>query len=83
MDRSNVTVVGFSFLGSPVSLIPGSSSVLLVVQTSSPVYTSGTASIIDGSAVAGVATYAPTPEPATLTVLAIGIAGVLFRRRQA
>lgn len=90
MDRSTAgDVVGFSFtpvlLGSG-AVIPGSSSALLVIQTNAVGFASTNAYLIDGS-VATVTSFAPapgagTPEPATLSIAALGGAALLFRRRR-
>jgi len=64
------------------SLVPGGSSPILVIQTSSQVYDIGNASIIDG-ATASVPTYTPlaVPEPTTLALSALGILALAARRK--
>jgi hypothetical protein len=84
VDRSlGGSVVGFSFLGLPFgagTLLPGQFSALLVVQTNSVLYVPSYASVIDGS-VSSVSSFAPLPEPATLSALALGGLALLGRRR--
>lgn len=74
-------VIGFSFIGPPLgagTLVPGSTSALLVVQTNAPAFVPTFASVIDGSVVS-VATFAPAvPEPSTLLSALIGICGLLL-----
>ena len=77
-------VIGFSFQGAPFgqgSLLPGQTSALLVVQTSSTVFNSTFVSAIDGG-VAMAPSFAPLPEPATLSLLAMGGLAMLRRRRK-
>ncbi len=79
IDRQVSDVVGFSFFRAPLgngAITAGGTSALLVLQTNAPSYTSSIASVIDGT-VATVPTYAPTPEPATVVLLALGF---LIRR---
>ncbi|MGC3957843.1 MAG: PEP-CTERM sorting domain-containing protein [Verrucomicrobiota bacterium] len=64
------------------TLTPGSSSPLLVIQTDSPVWAIGNASIIDG-ATANVPAFVPqaVPEPATLGLVVIGLATLATRKK--
>ena len=79
IDRQVSDVEGFRFFRAPLgkgAITAGGTSALLVLQTNAPSYTSSIASVIDGT-VATVPTYAPTPEPATVVLLALGF---LIRR---
>jgi hypothetical protein len=64
------------------SLGPGSSSPMLVIQTDSPVWAIGNASIIDG-ATADIPAFVvqAIPEPTTLGLLVIGFAALAARRK--
>jgi len=77
-------VIGFSFVGPPIGLgklLPGQTSALLVVQTNAPAFTPTFASVINGG-VASVSSFAPmVPEPATMGLLALGLAGLIAQRR--
>ncbi len=82
-DRSSGTgsTVGFRF---GFEAIPaGSNSDILWVKTNTAYYGAGETSIINGGAV-NVPTFGPTvPEPATLSLLGLGILGLLgFRKRK-
>lgn len=83
IDRSvSGNVIGFHFVGAPFgqgAIQPGASSAVLVVQTNATTYARTIASVINGT-VDMVDSYAPTPEPATLALLTIGL-GLLCRRR--
>ena len=79
--------IDFNLLSGPPNfqhnLLPGESTYLLVLQTSSPVYNIGNASIID-SAVANAVALVPTtvvPEPGTLGLATLGLAGLFARRK--
>lgn len=64
------------------TLAPGTSSPILVIQTSSSVWATGNASIIDGATV-NVAAFVPlaVPEPATAGLLLLGAAVLAIRRK--
>jgi hypothetical protein len=84
MDRSiNGNVVGFSFVGPPLGpavLVPGATSMVLVVQTDAKAWTRSIGNVIDGSIASGDI-YAPMiPEPATMLLL-VGSLGFFWRRR--
>ena len=67
------------------SLLPGNTSSLLIVQTSSPNFQATTASIIDGVAVPNIASFAPLPVPepgAALLGLGGLVAFALARRKK-
>jgi hypothetical protein len=85
VDRSsNGDVVGFDF-NVPMSVAPGQSTQVLEVETNARFYMVGSLQIIDG-AVATVQSFQPcplVPEPATLSITLLGIAGIFVRRRWA
>ncbi|HEX5220182.1 MAG TPA: PEP-CTERM sorting domain-containing protein [Verrucomicrobiae bacterium] len=65
------------------TLIPGSASVLLVLQTSATSFQDSFAAIINSSSV-NVATFAPlaVPEPATGALLILGALSLIVRRKK-
>jgi hypothetical protein len=76
----NGKVIGFTFVP---QVQPGQSSALLVVQTSSTTFAPSFASVINGSVVSPIFTYAAIPEPATFVLVGFGLLGMLaFRRRK-
>ncbi|MFO0912601.1 MAG: hypothetical protein U0795_06575 [Pirellulales bacterium] len=89
IDRNvSADVIGFNFLPTPVDplagfLAPGASSARLIVQTNSPAYKGGLASLIDGGVIS-VATFAPAavPEPGMGVLAALSLAGLVAARRR-
>lgn len=87
-DRFNASTVGVSFNSfltfgdGPIA--PGDTSALIVIQTNSPIYTTTTASVINGSTGSALA-FAPIPEPSICVAAGLGLlfAGWSVRRRRA
>ena len=74
-------MIGFNFPAAG-EIIPGETTVLLVIETNARHYTTGFVSAQDGTAGFGFA-YAPAvPEPSSLALLGSGLtmAGALIRR---
>lgn len=78
---SDGDVIRFGFFSPDVS--PGNMSALLIVRTSSSVWSHSDAALINGQAV-NVASLAPMPipEPGSLSLLALGLGMLAFFRRQ-
>jgi len=76
----NGNVIGFTFSGP--ELLPGAASAVLVVQTSLPTFTSSFASVINGTVVSPIFTFAPVPEPTTIALVGLGLFGALALRRR-
>jgi hypothetical protein len=82
IDRNTADVIGFSFsqqIG-PGALLPGSNSAVLVVQTNATNFQNALANIIDSGAIS-VLSFAPVPEPTTLSLAAFGALALIRRRR--
>lgn len=87
-------VMGYSFLGDPElgfgngKIAPGETSSKLVIQTNATNWTNTLGFVINGST-ASASTFAPTaivPEPSSMALAAMGIAGAIgfaVRRRKA
>lgn len=87
-------VMGYSFLGDPElgfgegKIAPGETSAKLVIQTNAQAWVRTLGFVINGST-AQAATFAPTaivPEPSSMALAGMGIAGVIgyaLRRRKA
>ena len=79
---NNGSVVGFNF--NPGTMLPGSSSALLVIQTDATSFAPTFASVLGGSAVT-VASFTPTvPEPSSFVLAIFGLGGLAawcWRRR--
>jgi hypothetical protein len=75
--------ISFNFTGPfEGTLLPGSSSPILVIQTSATSYQNSLAAIINSSSV-NVATFAPVavPEPAAAALLILGALSMVVRRK--
>jgi hypothetical protein len=84
VDRKVPGTIGFNFSGS--GLMAGQSTVWMFVKSNSTDIGMGNAHVID-DATADVSTFAPAPEPTSMTLLGLGCVGILgsygWRRRQA
>ena len=81
IDRSSLgPVIAFNYVGSEV--VPGETTPLLVIETNALYFTTGFASVQDGTAGYGFA-YAPAvPEPSSLALMGGGltVVGALMRK---
>jgi len=76
--------ISFNYTGAfEGTLVPGSASVLLVLQTSATSFQNSFAAIINSSSV-NVATFAPlaVPEPTTAALVMLGATALVFRRKK-
>ncbi|HMD47937.1 MAG TPA: PEP-CTERM sorting domain-containing protein [Bryobacteraceae bacterium] len=83
VDRPFANEVGFNF-SALNTVAPGTDSVLLVVETNSTEFTSGTVAIIDGLStnLAGFApTGVPTPEPSMSMLVGLGLLALVGARK--
>jgi hypothetical protein len=77
-------VVEFDFPGPNGALVPGDTSLLLIINTNAPTWTAGTIGLLDGGGTTEPGFMpAATPEPSTLSLLGTGLlaAGAGLRRK--
>lgn len=86
-DRTNLGVVGFSFVPNGASKInPGTTSYTVIVRTAAHAYRDGSFGLLDGIGdnARGFAPAAQVPEPASISLYLLGLGLLLIAtKRQA
>ena len=81
VDRSfGGDTVGFQMGMAPNGILPGATSVALLIETNATAFHAGNLNMIDGGTTT-VAAFAPVPEPAAGTLLLLGITTVFGIKR--